>query len=284
MSEVDGKPLTAPWMCLLAATDTSILPPQLSFALDRAPSDNGAPEGAVLALVGPERAMGSAFLALQGSKEFSVHVKAEQDKARKLLFTTPLRGVIRLDRDELNRWLMDQTGSVSYVPYIGVILLMPHDPKVIERFDAVATGIVPLDVLGQGETDRGHLQLAEYEPEVVYLAKLQRDRLISGWDIAGSLDRVIAVNNAVNEAAIRVSKRAENDHRATSCCWSTIRRIRRGARRRRATTGNSWSTARPRCCWAGWRTSRGSSACCRCWSRCRCSGWPGCSAPTSPGC
>ena len=106
---------------------------------------------------------------------------------------------------------MDQTGSVSYVPYIGVILLMPHDPKVIERFDAVATGIVPLDVLGQGETDRGHLQLAEYEPEVVYLAKLQRDRLISGWDIAGSLDRVIAVNYAVNEAAIRVSKRAEND-------------------------------------------------------------------------
>ena len=211
MSEVDGKPLTAPWMCLLAATNTSILPPQLSFALDRAPSDNGAPEGAVLALVGPERAMGSAFLALQGSKEFSVHVKAEQDKARKLLFTTPLRGVIRLDRDELNRWLMDQTGSVSYVPYIGVILLMPHDQKVIERFDAVATGIVPLDVLGQGETDRGHLQLAEYEPEVVYLAKLQRDRLISGWDIAGSLDRVIAVNYAVNEAAIRVSRRAEND-------------------------------------------------------------------------
>ena len=106
----------------------------------------------MLALVGPERAMGSAFLALQGSKEFSVHVKTEQDKAQKLLFTTPLRGVIRLDRDELNRWLMDQTGSVSYVPYIGVILLMPHDPNVISRFDAVATGIVPLEVLGQGET------------------------------------------------------------------------------------------------------------------------------------
>ena len=211
-SEVDGKPLTAPWMCLLAASDTSILPPQLSFALDRTPTDNGeAASGAVLALVGPERAMGSAFLALQGSKEFSVHVKTEQDKAQKLLFTTPLRGVIRLDRDELNRWLMDQTGSVSYVPYIGVILLMPNEPNVISRFDAVATGIVPMEILGQGETDRGHLQLAEYEPEVVYLAKLQRDRLISGWDIAGSLDRVIDVNNAVNDAAVRVSKRAEND-------------------------------------------------------------------------
>ena len=80
---------------------------------------------------------------------------------------------------------MDQTGSVSYMPYIGVILLMPHDPNVIARFDAVATGIVPLDVLGQGETDRGHIQLAEYEPEMVYLGEAPARRLISGWDIAG---------------------------------------------------------------------------------------------------
>ena len=211
MSEVDGKPLTAPWMCLLAASDTSILPPQLSFALERRANGDGGGDpanGAVLALVGPERAMGSAFLALQGSKEFAVRVKLQQERQTRLLFTTPLRGVIRLDRDELNRWLMDQTGSVSYVPYIGVVLLMPHEPNVIARFDAVATGIVPLDVLGQGDTDRGHLQLAEYEPEMVYLGKLRRDQLISGWDIAGSLERVMAVNDAVNEAAVRIGTRA----------------------------------------------------------------------------
>jgi hypothetical protein len=57
MSEVDGKPLTAPWMSLLAASDTSILPPQLSFALER--GQDAPANGAVLALVGPERAMGS---------------------------------------------------------------------------------------------------------------------------------------------------------------------------------------------------------------------------------
>jgi len=208
ITEVDGKPLTAPWMCLLAASDTSILPPQLSYALDRG-ENGGLESGAVLALIGPERAMGSAFLALQGSREFSVRVQME--KKSRLLFGTPLRGVIRLDRDELNRWLMDQTGSVSYVPYIGVVLLMPYEPNVIARFDAVATGIVPLDVLGRGETDRGHLQLAEYEPEMVYLGKLQRDQLISGWDIAGSLDRVSAVNVAVNDAAMQVAARASND-------------------------------------------------------------------------
>ena len=210
-SEVDGKPLTTPWMSLLAASDMSILPPQLSFALERGQEGQGT--GAVLALVGPERAMGGAFLALQGSKEFSVKVTTQNQT--KLLFTTPLRGVIRLDRDELNRWLMDQTGSVSYIPYIGIILLMPHEPNVIARFDAVATGIVPLEVMGGGTADRGHLQLAEYEPEMVYLAKLKRDELISGWDITESLDRVAAVNMNIGRTAQAISERAalgEDEH------------------------------------------------------------------------
>src|SRR3989441_6812873 len=35
-AQVDRKPFTTPWMCLLAASDPSILPPQLSFALERA--------------------------------------------------------------------------------------------------------------------------------------------------------------------------------------------------------------------------------------------------------
>lgn len=211
VSEVDGKPLTTPWMSLLAASDTSILPPQLSFALQGTGATGARQEGAVLALVGPERAMGKAFLALQGSKDFSVKVNTG-GKSR-LLFQTPLRGVIRLDRDELNRWLMDQTGSVSYIPYIGIILLMPHNPAIIERFDAVATGIMPLDA-GQGESDRGHLQLAEYEPEMVYLARLERERLISGWDIAASLDRVAALNRDVNNAAVKLVNRAFNEPEA----------------------------------------------------------------------
>ena len=33
-AEVDRKPFTTPWLCLLAASDPSILPPALSFALE----------------------------------------------------------------------------------------------------------------------------------------------------------------------------------------------------------------------------------------------------------
>src|SRR5438132_2414186 len=104
-AQVDRKPFTTPWLCVLAASDPSILPPELGFALTRARESNG--RGAVLALVGPEYAMGKAFLALQGAKDFTLQVHVH-DQPR-FLFSTPLTGVVRLDRDELNRWLMDQT-------------------------------------------------------------------------------------------------------------------------------------------------------------------------------
>lgn len=197
VTEVDGRALVTPWTSMLAASNPSLLPPQLSLALNGGGA--GGREGAVLALVGPEHAMGRAFLALQGARDFAVRVQV--GSSSRLLFRTPLRGVIRAERDELNRWLMDQTGSISYVPYIGVILLMPFDPSAIARFDAVATGVVPADVLGQGETDPGHLQLAEYEPEMMYLGRLDRAALISGWDIGASLQRVAAVNRRVAQAA-----------------------------------------------------------------------------------
>src|SRR5215471_17817918 len=69
LSEVDGKPLATPWLCMLAATDLSLLPPQLQLAMST-PGAGGSNDGrgAVLALIGPERSMGKAFLALQGSQ------------------------------------------------------------------------------------------------------------------------------------------------------------------------------------------------------------------------
>ena len=136
-AQVDNKPFTTPWLCVLAASDPSILPPELGFALAR--NGTTGEKGAVLALVGPEYAMGKAFLALQGAKNFTLQVHvAEQPR---FLFSTPLQSVVRLDRDDLNRWLMDQTGSVSYIPYIGAILLMPYDWDILTKFDQVATGL-----------------------------------------------------------------------------------------------------------------------------------------------
>ena len=196
-AQVDRKPFSTPWLCLLAASDPSILPPELSFALEHgAPGADGTrTRGAVLSLVGPEYAMGKAFLALQGARDFSLQVHV-QDQPR-FLFNTPIKKVVRLDRDELNRWMMDQTGSVSYVPYVGAILLMPYDWDILTKFDQVATGFVPSDIVGVADQDAGHIQMAEYAPEVVYLARIDRASLVSGWDIHGSLARVQALNRSL---------------------------------------------------------------------------------------
>src|SRR5277367_2123322 len=73
--EVDGKPLGTPWICLLAASDLSLLPPELHLALGS--GARSLPNGsAIMVLVGPERAMGKAFLSLQGSRELRMNVTA----------------------------------------------------------------------------------------------------------------------------------------------------------------------------------------------------------------
>jgi FtsX-like permease family protein len=197
-AQVDRKPFTTPWLCLLAASDPSILPPELSFALEHGSSEDRR-RGGVLSLVGPEYAMGKAFLALQGARDFTLQVHI-QDQPR-FLFRTPVNKVVRLDRDELNRWLMDQTGSVSYVPYIGAILLMPYEWDILTKFDQVANGFVPQEIVGVNDPDAGHIQNAEYAPEVVYLARLDRPRLITGWDISGSLANVQALNRRLHSNA-----------------------------------------------------------------------------------
>src|SRR5262245_8403626 len=202
-AQVDRKPFTTPWLCLLAASDPSILPPELGLALQHpstsSSGDRGPVRGAVLSLIGPEYAMGKAFLALQGARDFTLQVHV-QDQPR-FLFNTPLTGVLRLDRDELNRWLMDQTGSVSYIPYIGAILLMPYQWDILTKFDQVASGFVPEEVVGVADQDAQHIQQAEYAPEMVYVAKIDRASLISGWDIPGSLDRVSALTRRLQRGA-----------------------------------------------------------------------------------
>ncbi len=198
-TEVDGLPLSTPWLSLLAASNQSVLPPQVNLALGSRTSAAAAdaPPGAVLALVGPERYMGQAFMTLQGAKEFTINVRGENSS--RVLFRIPVKSVIRLDRDELNRWLMDQTGSLTFVPFIGAMLLMPYDPAIISLFDTVASGMLPPEMRAPGFSD--HVQRAEYTPELVYLARYRRHDLISGWDIAGSLARVEAVNLQVHDTA-----------------------------------------------------------------------------------
>jgi len=184
--EVDGKPMASPWISILSATDAALLPPEAR------PADAAA-NGAFLALVGPEQHMGKAFLNLQRAKVFTVKVASHDGKrARRNLFDIPLRGVVRLERSEVNRYFMDEIGSISFVPYIGVILVIPHDFEILRRFDALSRGAL-------GDHGDIHVTAGEYLPEVVHLARVNRKRLISGWNVGGSLENLQALHADIEE-------------------------------------------------------------------------------------
>jgi hypothetical protein len=80
-------------------------------------------------------------------------------------------------------------------------MLMPYQADILNKFDSVATGMVPIEMAGQGDSETGHVQLAEYVPEVSFLARADRSRLISGWDIPGSLARVTGLCGQAQAAA-----------------------------------------------------------------------------------
>lgn len=199
---VDGKPLQAPWLTLIAATSPTLLPPQLQVGRGDVAGDLARHTKPILALVGPERAMGPAFLALQGAKRFSLEVKTS--RAQTSIFTTPIEGVVRLDRDDLTRWMMDQMGSQAYVPPVGAVLLMPYNARALRNFDALAQGIMPPEIAAEEGIEStfalGHGQKPEYIPEVIYLARLSRKGLISGWDVDQSLANVHELRGNVSRA------------------------------------------------------------------------------------
>src|SRR4029077_3256523 len=182
---VDGKPLASPWVSILSATDMRLLPPEV-----RPTTTNTT--GAFLALVGPEQHMGKAYLALQGSRLFSVRVYSHGKRQSSGLFDLPIRGVVRLERSDVNRYLMDEIGSISFVPYIGVILVVPHNFQLLQSFDALSRGAL-------GDEGDIHVTAGEYLPEVVHLARIDRKTLISGWDIQGSLANLERLNTEVDE-------------------------------------------------------------------------------------
>jgi len=127
---IDGEPLRTPWMSLLSATRSELLPPE---ARPRA----GA---AVLVLVGSQSQMGDAFTRLQGKRDFELRSEGAHHARR--VFRVPIERVVRLERSELNRWFLEQTSSPTLVPELGLVVAVDHQPALLTAFDEVSRGVV----------------------------------------------------------------------------------------------------------------------------------------------
>lgn len=205
---VDGRPMRMPWLSLLTTSDTSMFP------LSIRPMQ----EKAVLVLVGNKAQMGNAYAELQGASRLEVKVGAhhvseldEDDQHGHSVdaFGIDLERIIRIERNELNRWFLEQTSSPSLIPEIGAILVTPYDEQIISSFDAVARGIVTTHDDGDLHEEAG-----SYFPDIIHLLNLDTDRLISGWDIGGSLDSLKVQQAALEANTFPVGPRTFVDNSA----------------------------------------------------------------------
>ena len=204
---IDGQPLRSPWLSVLTATEPSLLPPEVR--------PTGA--GAVVVLVGSKSQMGDAYLRLQNRTRFQLVVAQERDHEHAdgtshptrtiVTMATPIERVIRIDATELNRWFLEQTSSPTLVPELGMILVTPLDQKLLQDFDNVSRGFIHTHDEGDIHGDPG-----QYFPEIIHLVRIDRASLVSGWDIEGSLRRIIVVGSHLTDVVQDLTSRAAVDH------------------------------------------------------------------------
>ena len=214
MAYIDGQPMRMPWLSLLTVTDLNMLP------LSIRPMQGEA----VLVLVGTKSQMGNAYAELQNRKRFELkienhhmfeeppivdpaapaeeHVDTEAEKISISVFDIELERTIRIERNDLNRWFLEQTSSPSLIPEIGAILVTPYNENLLFNFDALARGIVTEHTDGDVHEEAGN-----YFPDVIHLMKIDTARLISGWDISGSLLNLISLENFLDERLFGIGPR-----------------------------------------------------------------------------
>ena len=210
---IDGQPIRMPWLSLLTTTDTSLLP------LSIRPLEGKA----VLVLVGTKSQMGNAYAELQNRNRFELKIEGEHsgeedhhegeevaDEPHAVsidVFELDLERTIRIERKDLNRWFLEQTSSPSLIPEIGTILVTPYDDEIINSFDELARGIVT-----QHDDGDIHEEAGNYFPDIIHLLKVDTERLVSGWDITGSLERLNELQTLLDSNTFAIGPRVFIDN------------------------------------------------------------------------
>ena len=210
---IDGQPIRMPWLSLLTTTNTSILP------LSIRPLEGKA----VLVLVGTKSQMGNAYAELQNRKRFELKIEnqhsgeEEHHEGEEVVddhhgvsidvFDLDLERTIRIERKDLNRWFLEQTSSPSLIPEIGTILVTPYDEDIINSFDQLARGIVT-----QHDDGDIHEEAGNYFPDIIHLLKVDTERLVSGWDINGSLQKLNELQSMLDTNTFAIGPRVFIDN------------------------------------------------------------------------
>jgi hypothetical protein len=212
--EIDGKVSTVRWVGIIASSDPSLLPTQLrpapnsaagmlqaSAAFVGAEDSNGAPfvvpSGATIRLVkgvsgGSSEGHGEEHDHDHAAPGGAGHEGVSHDdqlldlsaNAPNILFeaTVPASpGAI--EREEFNKWMLRNVGSLSYLPEMAIVIAVPMD-----QYVRVAAQLDHAFVVTGGM--HGGEAAPPYVPEILHLVKLDRGKWVSSWELGASLDRL----------------------------------------------------------------------------------------------
>jgi len=192
--ELGGQNAYIPWFTVMSATDPAILPPELR-------SQGGE---VVLALLGPQKIIKPYLDRVTAGSSITVRYLGDRTGGELEIFSTQVQRVVQVNRQELVKWIMREIGSVAFIPQQGVIVVLPMDEFVVQtaRFTQIFR---ELEVPEFTDVEVSHELTALFTPEIDHLVSVDRNRIVSGWDLVGSRDRAAELMNRVHAAGEGIS-------------------------------------------------------------------------------
>jgi hypothetical protein len=217
--QADGKPVPVRWFVIVAASNPDILLPDLRL---RGNGDIGTADGDLpplqVALVGASgRAldMGPGSLlqlrTVPQTAEFDNHQGTQEEEFGSHTHGSDVNGPprtvfegrvthapVQMERVEFNKWLLNNVGSLSYLPERSLVITVP-----MATFAQIAATLESGLISTQGL--HGVESAPPFIPEVSHLIKIDRDQVFSAWDLTASLHRLAPLVRWIHDGSTEVT-------------------------------------------------------------------------------
>jgi len=216
---VDGKTFPIRWFVFVAASNPAILLPDLrlpaSVAGGAADGDLPQLQTALVGASGRTLDIGPGSLlqlrTVSHAVEFDNHSGTQEeefgshthggnvDESPHTLFEgRVINAPVQMERVEFNKWLLNNIGSLSYLPERSLVITVP-----LAIFQQITTTLESRLISTQGL--HGVEAAPPFIPEVAHLIRIDRDRFFSPWDLTASLRRIAPLVRRVHDSATKIT-------------------------------------------------------------------------------
>lgn len=207
--EINGEQTTLRWITFIAASQPELLPPELRESragLAEGTVKSSSAASTAVGLVGTQQGVREGHVVrlsyLYGAIPEGMHEhgagdhgeEQEVESLPRLLFEERVvRTPAQIERQEFNKWMLREVGSLSYLPDDAIIFSVP-----LEVFEELNRLFHRLFFTSEGV--HGGEAAPPYLPEVTHLISIERGEVVSAWDLGGSLRRLSPIVRGVYEA------------------------------------------------------------------------------------